>query len=145
MGWIFSAVRDTVKIVFGIVQHDTNKIIQKMQNLVNLKAKMAQIRENLKILHLELSIFSKLGLSCTKLRAVTIIVLMIVGMIVYDNHCASDYYSDCDDDCGDDCDNDCGDDCCNDSSSLGPPYFPSTSVGDIFRCGIFLIVLIETV
>ena len=82
------------------------------------------------VLHLELCIFYKLGLSCTKLRAVTIIVLMIVGMIVYDNHCASD--------CCSDCDNDCGNDCCNDYSSLGPPYFPSTSVGDIFHCGIFL-------
>ena len=130
MGWIYSAVRDTVKNVFGIVHRDTSKKIQKMQNLVNLKAKMTQIREKLKILHLELSIFNKLGLSCTKLRAVTIIVLMIVGMIVYDNHCASD--------CCSDCDNDCGNDCCNDCSSLGPPYFPITSVGEIFRCGFFL-------
>ena len=82
MGWIYSAVRDTVKNVFGIVHRDTSKKIQKMQNLVNLKAKMTQIREKLKIVHLELSIFNKLGLNCTKLRAVTIIVLMIVGMIV---------------------------------------------------------------
>ena len=131
MGWIYSAVRDTVKNVFGIVHRDTSKKIQKMQNLVNLKAKMTQIREKLKIVHLELSIFNKLGLNCTKLRAVTIIVLMIVVMIVYDIDCASDCHSDCD--------NDCGNDCCNDCSSLGPLYFPSTSVGDIFRCRIFLI------
>ena len=135
MGWIYSAVRDTVKNVFGIVHRDTSKKIQKMQNLVNLKAKMTQIREKLKILHLELSIFNKLGLSYTKLRAVTIIVLMIVGMIVYDNHCASD--------CCSDCDNDCGNDCCNDCSSLGPPYFPSTSVGNIFHCGIFSLSLMK--
>ena len=40
-----------------------------MQNLDNLKTKMTQIREDLKIVHLELSIFNKLGLSCAKLRA----------------------------------------------------------------------------
>ena len=125
MGWIYSAVRDTVKNVFGIVHRDTSKKIQKMQNLVNLKAKMTQIREKLKIVHLELSSFNKLGLSFTKLKAEIIIVLMIVGMILYDKHCASDCCSDCNNDCGNDC------------SSLGPPYLPSTSVGDIFRCGIF--------
>ena len=81
MGWIYSAVRDTVKNVFGIVHRDTSKKIQKMQNLVNLKAKMTQIREKLKILHLKLVIFNKLGLSITKLMAVTIIVLRLLGWL----------------------------------------------------------------
>ena len=58
----------------------------------------------------------------------------------YGNDCGYNCGDDCGDDCGDGCGDDCDDYCGDKCSSLGPSYPPSTSVGDIFCCGIFLLM-----